>query len=146
MFSNKPQNKQAAQPRPSAVNRVAGSTFSVFGSDTAIKGDVHASADLHVDGRIEGDVTCTSLVQGETSEVIGAISADAGRFSGTVRGSINVGDLVILRSARIFGDVHYDTLTIEQGAQVDGRFAHREPGALPLAVDDGGEPRLTLAG
>ena len=61
-------------------------------------------------------------------------------------GRLNVGDLVILKSARIFGDVHYDTLTIEQGAQVDGRFAHREPGALPLAVDDGGEPRLTLAG
>ena len=142
MFSK----QQAAPPRHPAVSRVAGSTFSVFGADTAIKGDVHATADLHIDGRIEGDVTCTSLVQGESSEVIGAISADSARFSGIVRGSISVGELVILKSARIHGDVHYDALTIEQGAQVEGRFAHRVPGAVPLSAGEDGEPRLTLAG
>ena len=32
------------------------------------------------------------------------------------------------KSARIQGDVHYDSLTIEQGAQVDGRFAPRAVG------------------
>jgi len=37
--------------------------------------------------------------------------------------SITARDLVILKSALIEGDVHYDALTIEQGAQVDGRFA-----------------------
>ncbi len=147
MFSKKPQNGQAALSRPSPVNRVAGgSTFSVFGADTAIKGDVHASADLHIDGRIEGDVTCTALVQGESSEVVGAITAVSARLSGIVRGSISAGELVILKSARIFGDVHYDALTIEQGAQVDGRFAHRDAGSAPLPADEDGEPRLTLAG
>jgi cytoskeletal protein CcmA (bactofilin family) len=146
MFSKKPQNKPVNPSRSPVVNRVAGSTFSVFGADTTIKGDVHASADLHIDGRIEGDVACTSLVQGESSEVVGAINANAARLSGTVRGSISVGELVILKSARIFGDVHYDALTIEQGAQVDGRFAHRDAGSAPLAVGEDGEPRLTLAG
>ena len=28
-----------------------------------------------------------------------------------------------MKSARIDGDVHYETLTIEQGATVNGRFA-----------------------
>ena len=100
-----------------------GSTFSVLGADVAIKGNVEASADLHVDGVVEGDITCTSLVQGESSRVEGTITADAARLSGTVKGTINVRELVILKSARIEGDVHYETLTIEQGASVDGRFA-----------------------
>ncbi len=142
MFSKNP----AALSRPGPVNRVAGSTFSVFGADIKITGDVHASADLHIDGRIEGDVTCTSLVQGEASEVVGAVSADSARLAGTVRGSISVSELVILKSARIHGDVHYDALTIEHGAQVDGRLAHREPGVEPLPHGADGEPRLTLAG
>jgi cytoskeletal protein CcmA (bactofilin family) len=107
---------------------MAGSTFSVFGADTRIKGDVTASADLHIDGKIEGDVTCTSLVQGETSEIAGAIKAESARLSGMVRGTITVRELVVLKSARIHGDVHYDTLTIEQGAHVDGRFAPRAAG------------------
>jgi cytoskeletal protein CcmA (bactofilin family) len=95
----------------------------VIGSDVVIKGDISASADLHVDGRVEGDIKCASLVQGDGSEVVGAITAESARLAGRVNGSITARELVILKSAHIEGDVHYDALTIEQGAQVDGRFA-----------------------
>jgi len=126
------------------------STFSVIGSDVTIKGDVSATADLHVDGRIEGDISCASLVQGETSAIEGSIEAESARLAGQLTGSIRARELVILRSARIEGDVHYDALTIEQGAQVDGRFSHREPGKPALkpgkAPETGDEePKLTLA-
>jgi len=119
MFSKKP--AQQRPPHPPA-NSMAGSTFSVFGADIRIMGDVTASADLHIDGRVEGDVICTALVQGEGGEICGAIRAESARLSGMVKGTINVRELVVLKSARIHGDVHYETLTIEQGAQVEGRF------------------------
>lgn len=136
-----------------------GSTFSVLGADVAIKGNVEASADLHVDGTVEGDIACTSLVQGEASLIEGAITADTARLSGTVKGTISVRELVILRSARIEGDVHYETLTIEQGAAVTGRFAPdaakaaktpapapaAKPQAAVLDLDRGDEERVTLA-
>lgn len=123
------------------------STFSVLGSDLAIKGDIRASADLHIDGNVEGDISCTSLVQGETSKVTGAVEAESARLAGTVEGSISARELVILKTARIIGDVFYDALTIEQGAQVEGRFAHRDhkksaPAAAPKAD---AKPELQLA-
>ena len=124
MFSKKP----AQSPHSPAGKAMANSTFSVFGADIRIKGDVHASADLHIDGHVEGDVSCTALVQGESGEIVGSVKAESARLSGTVKGTINVRDLVVLKSARIQGDVHYDSLTIEQGAQVDGRFAPRAVG------------------
>lgn len=136
-------SKNRATAHPAGVNPVAGATFSVFGADIRITGDVAASADLHVDGRIEGDVTCTSLVQGEASEIVGAVKAETARLSGVVRGTISVRDLVVLKSARIHGDVHYDTLTIEQGAQVEGRFAPR--GANDPSVAAGVEALLAAA-
>ncbi|WP_324261831.1 polymer-forming cytoskeletal protein [Altererythrobacter sp. H2] len=119
------------------------STFSVIGADVTIRGDVIASTELHVDGSIEGDIQCASLVQGESSTITGAVTAESARLAGRVVGSITARELVVLRSARIEGDVHYDALTIEQGAQVDGRFAHRVPGK----TDSGkvAEPVLTLA-
>jgi cytoskeletal protein CcmA (bactofilin family) len=125
-----------------------GSTFSVFGADIAIRGDVVASAELHIDGKVEGDMTCTTLVQGASSEIVGAVKAESARLAGTVRGSIVAGELVILKSARIEGDVFYDSLTIEQGAAVDGRLAHRVHASEPALVvpSDDSEPRLTLAG
>lgn len=101
----------------------SGQSFSVLGSDLAIKGDITASSDLHIDGNVEGDITCESLVQGETSKIAGSISAKNARLSGHIEGSITCGQLVILKSARITGDVHYDALTIEQGAIVDGRLS-----------------------
>ncbi|WP_114521164.1 polymer-forming cytoskeletal protein [Altererythrobacter sp. ZODW24] len=132
-----------------------GSTFSVIGSDVTITGNISASADLHVDGRIEGDISCTSLVQGEGSEILGAISAESARLSGRVVGSTTARDLVVLKTAHVEGDVNYDALTIEQGAAVEGRFAPKKAPAAPVAAtqksaakppkDDGEEPHLTLA-
>ncbi|WP_379923020.1 polymer-forming cytoskeletal protein [Erythrobacter sp. R86502] len=101
----------------------SGSTFSVIGADVTITGNINASADLHIDGTIDGDITCASLVQGEKSIISGAVIAESARLAGKVSGSITARELVILKSARIDGDVHYDALTIEQGAEVDGRFA-----------------------
>ena len=138
MFSKK-LAPQAAPGTPK--NAMAGATFSILGSDTAIRGDICASADLHIDGRVEGDITCKALVQGEISTIIGAVTAETARLSGAVNGTISARELVILKTARIAGDVHYDALTIEQGAQVDGRFS---PRAAPMPAADG-EAHLILA-
>jgi len=137
MFSKTP-----ASPAPASSRSMGGSTFSVLGADLAIKGDIAATADLHIDGRVEGDIACAALVQGEASEISGNVQAESARLAGTVRGSITARELVILQSARIHGDVHYDALTIEQGARVDGRFAPRST----LSATGGDEPLLTLAG
>jgi cytoskeletal protein CcmA (bactofilin family) len=116
----------------------SGATFSVIGPDVTITGNIEASADLHVDGRVMGDVTCAALVQGEKSVIEGAIVAERARLSGAVKGTIAARELVVLKSARIDGDVTYETLTIEQGAAVNGRFA-------PKGVTGAGEAKLTLA-
>ena len=146
MFSKKPEERSpAGAPRTMASS----STFSVFGTDVVVKGDVTASADLHVDGTVVGDITCASLVQGEGSTVEGSIKAETARLAGTVKGTITARELVILNSAKIEGDVHYDALTIEHGATVEGRFAHATrptPVAGRSEPKEDGEPRLTLAG
>jgi len=133
MFSKKP-TPGADQPARPAMqgNAMATPTFSVLGADLAVKGDITASAELHIDGHVEGDITCAALVQGESSAIHGAIRAQSARLAGTVRGGIEVSQLVVLKSARIHGDVRYDALTIEQGAHIDGRLSH---GIEPVDTD-----------
>jgi len=101
------------------------STFSVIGSDVVITGNVAAKVDLHIDGKVDGDVKCQSLVQGEASEIRGAVVAEKARLAGVVEGSIDARELTIEASARIKGDVVYESITIEQGGHVDGQFKHR---------------------
>ena len=143
MFSKKPA-PQSPPPRQSGKTSMnAASSFSVLGADMSIVGDVTASADLH----IEGDISCASLVQGESSEIRGAVKVDSARLAGTVRGTISAGDLVILKTARIDGDVEYDSLTIEPGAKIGGRISQRDALLLEpsLAADETGENVLILA-
>ena len=133
--------EQSRQSRAATETMTSGGAFSILGADVVITGNIAASADLHIDGRIDGDITCAALVQGEGGLIVGAVTADSARLAGKVRGSISAGTLVIIKTAHIEGDVHYDQLTIEQGAQVDGRFCQRAatPVAAPKAAKtDGG--------
>ena len=128
-----------------ADTRTAGSTFSVFSSDVSITGDIVATAEMHFDGKIEGDISCSTFVQGDTSEIIGGVTADTARLAGQIHGSISARELIILKSARIHGDVHYETLTVEVGAQIDGRLAPRGAKMPQDVPEDGSESRLVLA-
>lgn len=133
MFSKSkptPASESAPVSQPSRMATGARhTTFSILGADVIVTGNISASVDLHVDGRIEGDLACASLVQGEDSLIKGAVVAETAKLAGTVDGSIVARDLVIQSSARITGDVTYENLTIEQGSQVEGRFSHRRAGA-----------------
>jgi len=127
---------------------ISGSSVSVLGGDTTISGNIKASTDLHVDGRVEGDIACSALVQGDGSEVIGAITAESARIAGHVEGSVTAREVVIMKTARIRGDIVYDSLTIEQGAQLDGRLTPRttQSQTITRTSVDNHEPRLILAG
>ncbi len=133
MFSrSKPPPPSGSKPSAGANNMASGgrhTTFSVIGGDVIITGNLVATVDLHIDGRIDGDLRCANLVQGQDSQLRGAIVADSAKLAGLVEGSIDAKSLVIHASARIIGDVTYDSLTIEQGAHVDGKLTSRTHGA-----------------
>lgn len=127
--------------------RSSGHTFSIIASDVEIVGNLTAKVDLHIDGKVQGDVACGSLVQGESSVIAGKVIAESARLSGKVEGSIEATDLVIEASARIIGDVIYQNLTIAPGGQVEGKFKHRgsaAPNIHKTTVDLGRNDPLIL--
>lgn len=114
--------------------------FSVIGPDVTVTGNVSATADLHIDGRIEGDVNCGSLAQGADSQIFGSVTADSARLAGAIEGTVRVKLLTVERSAKITGDVEYENITIENGGHIDGRLKHMSTvqaaaPAGPRAVD-----------
>jgi cytoskeletal protein CcmA (bactofilin family) len=114
-------------PRPA---RSGAQGLSFIGPEVLVSGDLATDAQLHVDGRIEGNVRCQQLVQGPAGTVAGNIQADEARIAGTVEGQVNVRTLFVEASARIMGDIAYETISIDAGAQLEGRLARR------AALDD----------
>ena len=138
MFSKSRKSPRSASAIPATGAK--NTPFSIIGGDVVITGNISATVDLHVDGKIEGDLSCAALVQGAESEIRGSITAETARLAGLVEGSIVAKDLLIERTARITGDIAYENITIEQGAQVVGQFCHRaavHAGELKLITSEG---------
>ncbi|CAN5135918.1 hypothetical protein BH10PSE12_BH10PSE12_38190 [soil metagenome] len=123
MFSKSSKSPSNASPTSATGSRHA--PFSLIGGDVVVSGNIAATVDLHIDGKVEGDISCAALVQGPESRIKGHVTAKTARLAGLVDGSIDAEELIIESSARITGDVTYDRITIAAGGQVDGRFAHR---------------------
>lgn len=103
------------------------SPFTIIASDVVITGNVTAQADLHIDGCIEGDVTCASLIQGRESQIKGKINTNSARLSGFVLGSIESEELIVEGTAKIQGDVTYQRISVETGASLEAKFLHTPP-------------------
>lgn len=99
--------------------------MSVIGADITITGNIEASVDLHIEGRVKGDVRCATLILGENSAVSGSIYADRVRVSGTVDGAVETRDLAIEATARVTGDVLYSRLRVANGGVIEGSMKYR---------------------
>jgi cytoskeletal protein CcmA (bactofilin family) len=124
----------------------SGGTFSYLGSEVRVTGDIATDSELHLDGKVTGDVHCGSLTQGESGEVRGNIKAAEARLAGLVDGSVEAGTLTLEASARVTGDILYESLSVAAGAEVEGRFKRRRGGADGSAgarAEQAGKPAPT---
>ena len=100
--------------------------MSMIGADIVITGNIEG-ADLHIEGKVIGDVRCETLFLGDSSSVNGRIYAARVKVSGTVEGAIETKDLAVEASARVIGDISYERLRVVNGAAVEGKVTRRVP-------------------
>lgn len=102
---------------------------SIIGQSMTIVGEVRCGGELIIDGKIEGVLDGTTVVVGESGQLIGNIAADEIECSGHVEGNI-VSDKFIVRK----GGCHLGT--------VETREIKVDPGATLDCVLQSGAPRI----
>ena len=100
----------------------------VIGDGLQIQGNVTADGLVEVNGKIEGNLHCTSLIVSPKAHINGTIIAERVVVNGKVEGPIQGGEVVLKSQAHVVGDIHHQSLTIEKGAYFDGR-AKQDHGA-----------------
>jgi cytoskeletal protein CcmA (bactofilin family) len=93
----------------------------VIAKGLKIVGSVTAEGLVEVNGQIDGEVHCTSLVISRGAHVSGTIVADRVVVDGRVEGPIQGGDVTLKSRAYVVGDIHHKSLSIESGAYFEGR-------------------------
>jgi cytoskeletal protein CcmA (bactofilin family) len=108
----------------SARNGAVEGQVSVIGEGIAVHGNIEASVDLQIEGKVVGDVRCGTLLLGERAQINGNVRADRVRVAGTIEGSVETGDIALEATARVAGDLSYSRIRIANGAIVEGRLTH----------------------
>ncbi|HZG08948.1 MAG TPA: polymer-forming cytoskeletal protein [Allosphingosinicella sp.] len=102
-----------------------GGEISLVGAEVTVTGDIDTPGRLHIAGKVTGDIRCGTLTQSDSGVVHGNITATEAKLAGLIDGAVEAGSLVLEASARVTGDVLYESLSVAAGAEVEGRFKRR---------------------
>jgi cytoskeletal protein CcmA (bactofilin family) len=117
-------------------------SISTIGEDLTITGNVTSQGELHLDGRIQGDVHCVALVLGENAQLEGSVVAEDVMVRGRLIGSVRALRVMLQSQAHVEGNLFHKSLAIEQGTHFEGES---RPSENPLSASPEvptAEPRL----
>jgi cytoskeletal protein CcmA (bactofilin family) len=93
----------------------------VIAEGLTIVGSVTAEGLVEVNGQIEGELRCTSLIISRQAHVTRTIVAERVVVDGEVEGPIQGGDVILKSRAHVVGDIQHQSLAVEKGAYFEGR-------------------------
>ena len=102
----------------------------LIGQSIELDGDLNFSGGLHLDGKINGNVSSENgsnsvLVVSEQGQINGDVSVPFAVINGTVNGNVYASEkLELSNKACITGNVHYNVLEMASGASVNGNMLH----------------------
>ena len=108
----------------------AGTSASLIGAGTTMKGDITSNGDLRIDGMLVGNIHCTAkVVIGANGVVQGDVNGQQADIMGKVTGTIKVKDILQLKGgSHVNGNIQAAKLQIEPTANFNGE-CHMTPAA-----------------
>jgi len=107
--------------RPSSPAESGTASLSLIGDDLTITGNIVSEGEIQVDGNVQGDIQCASLVVGQDAQIRGSVVADDVVVRGRIVGSIRGQRLSLQNSCHVEADISHKSLVIEQGAFFEGK-------------------------
>jgi cytoskeletal protein CcmA (bactofilin family) len=98
-------------------------SINLLGAGTVVKGEIKLNGDFRIDGMFMGSIHCKGkVVVGNTGVIEGEIICQNADFSGEVKATVKVAELLTLKeSAKFTGDITTNKLAIEPGAKFSGQ-------------------------
>ncbi|MEM7304478.1 MAG: polymer-forming cytoskeletal protein [Pseudomonadota bacterium] len=104
----------------------------LIGKHTTVQGDMHYRGGLHIEGKVKGNLIADStektvLIVSEKGCVEGDVKGPVVIINGQVQGDVSSSQtLELAQHAKVKGNVYYNLLEMEVGAQVNGSLIHQD--------------------
>ena len=111
-------------------------TINILGPGAVVKGEIQVNGDFRIDGTLEGTIHCKGkIVVGPTGKIDGEIQCQNADFSGEVKATVKVSELLTLKeTARFSGDIVTGKLAIEPGAKFSGTCSMEQGGSKEIKI------------
>ncbi|MCS6836446.1 MAG: polymer-forming cytoskeletal protein [Anaerolineae bacterium] len=135
IFSRKTSDSESVAEAPLARPALSAPVGfeTVFGTTCTLEGTLTSSGNVRIDGTFSGALSISgNILVGETAKITADIHARNISIAGAVRGNVSGNKVQILRTGRVWGDIHANALTMEEGAFLDGKITmqgHQAAGA-----------------
>ena len=102
----------------------------IISSDLSILGNLIGDGVLDIDGKIEGNVKASRVTLRENGLIIGDLYAESAQIYGQIKGLIKAKNVHLFASCNVEGTIMHESLSIEDGAFVDGKFKRTDKVSL----------------
>jgi len=105
-------------------NQINNETDTIIGPSVKVEGEFVTEGNMIIEGVICGMIKTTkNLKVGENSKIFANIYAENALISGEIQGNIVIlGKLELTPTAKIFGDIKTSSISIENGAILNGKL------------------------
>lgn len=104
--------------------------LSVIAANMNVLGNIVSDGILDIDGQVDGNVRGHSVTVRPDGRIRGDLVAQEVFIHGTVDGLIKAENVTLFESAHVRGTIMHESITIEDGAKVDGKLKRTERLAL----------------
>jgi len=95
---------------------------SILSKDICVEGQINSPSIIEIEGKVYGSIIGNSVVIREDGFVEGKIEAESLTVRGRFEGELKVGFMSVFKKAKIIGNIEYKSLSVEDGACIDGQF------------------------
>ena len=114
-----------SNPPPPYAN-TAEANYSIINEFLTMKGDLDSEADILVQGKVIGNISCKMLIVDTNAHVEGGIIADDVIVRGTTKGVLKATRVRFEKTAQVESEIWQQTFSVEEGAKITGALHHSE--------------------
>lgn len=112
----------------------------IIGEGTVIQGDIIYAGGLHIDGKVVGSVSAengsvATLTLSKLGSIHGSVDVPTVVIDGEILGDVTASERVqLIANSRITGNVQYNLIEMEVGAEVNGQLVRQQGGSTNLGA------------
>jgi cytoskeletal protein CcmA (bactofilin family) len=110
-----------------------------------MKGDLESEGDIHVKGKVFGNIRCKLLIVEVDALVEGGVEAEEVIVRGNAKGTIQADRVRLEKTANVDSEIRHTSFSAEEGARIKGSLRSKDEPASEGTGAPAASPRQGIA-